>query len=62
MQFTQEFMKAVETELKRTGVTVELEGGKGTFDIENIGDSKITIQVTIESDAVSTKAISKLNK
>jgi len=33
MKLTQEFMKAVQEELKRLGVTIELESGEGTFNI-----------------------------
>ena len=56
MELSQKFMKAVETELKRAGIAMELEGGEGKFDIQNIGDTKVTITVTIESHAVVFKA------
>ena len=52
MELTQEFMKAVEKELKRAGIVMELEGGEGNFNIQNVGDTKITITATIESHAV----------
>ena len=52
MEFTREFMKAIQEELKRTGVTMELEGGEGTFDIQDIGDSKVTLTVIIESNTI----------
>ena len=52
MELSQKFMKAVQTELKRAGVAMELEGGEGRFAIEGIDDSKITITVTIESHAI----------
>ena len=53
MKLTQEFMKAVQEELKRTGVAIELESGEGKFDIQGAGSDTITITVTIESHAVS---------
>ena len=40
MKFTQEFMKAVQKELKRAAVEIELEGGEGTFDIRGVGRLK----------------------
>ena len=33
MKLTQEFIEAVQKELKRAAVVIELEGGEGTFDI-----------------------------
>jgi hypothetical protein len=56
-------MKAVEKELKRAGIAVELEGGEGKFNIQNVGDTKITITATIESHAVEDfKDLSRLNE
>jgi hypothetical protein len=52
MEFTRKFMKAIQEELKRTGVTMELEGGEGTFNIQDIGDSKVTLTVIIESNTI----------
>ena len=54
MKLTPEFMEAIVKELKRAAIAIELESGEGIFTIENIGDSKITITVTIESHAVVT--------
>ena len=55
MEFTREFMKAIQEELKRIGVTMELEGGEGTFNIQDIGDSKVTLTVIIESNTIIDK-------
>ena len=52
MKLTQEFVKAVQEELKRLGVTIELESGEGTFNIQGVGSNTIIVTVTIESHAV----------
>ena len=49
MKLTPKFMKAVQEELKRTGVAIELESGEGKFDIQGAGSDTITITVTIEN-------------
>ena len=53
MKLTPKFMEAVQEELKRAAITIELEGGEGRFDVQGIGSDKITITVTIESHAVT---------
>ena len=46
-------MKAVQEELERAAITIELESGEGTFNVQGAGSDKITITVTIESHAVT---------
>jgi len=53
MKLTPKFMKAVQKELERAAITIELESGEGTFNVQGIGSDKITITVTIESHAVT---------
>ena len=52
MKLTPKFIKAIQKELKRAAIAIELEGGEGKFDIQGVGSDAITVIITIESHAV----------
>lgn len=52
MKLTPKFMEATVKELERAGITMKLEGGEGTFNVQGAGSDTITITVIIESHAV----------